>query len=271
MPHVIFSTTPMDGGLAEFRRLMLTNWPIGLTYMAGVIGILLLHEFGHFFAILIYKIPASYPIFLPMPFSPIGTFGAIIVGMRSDDPNRKQLFDIGIAGPIGGLILAIPLTFIGISQLDLTIVPRHGFGFHLPLAMHWLALWYEVPGYVPGEPVWINQLTPVFAAAWLGLIITGLNMMPISHLDGGHVTYCLFGKKSHWLARACLISAIAFMVYHWSLILLVMVVLILYVGTDHPETSDDSVKLGPVRWVIGLASLSIPILCFPPQLMELIE
>ena len=101
-------------------------------------------------------------------------------------------------------------------------------------------------------------------AGWVGMLVTGLNMLPISQLDGGHVTYALFGRYSHWLARAVLIGAIAFMVmtnsYNWIL----MLILVTFIGTDHPPTADDTVKLGPVRWTLGLLSLSIPILCFTP-------
>ena len=269
-PGQVLATSQLDGSWMVFRRLLLANWETGLVYMVCLIAILLLHELGHFVATLIYRIPASFPMFLPMPITPIGTMGAVIA-MQGHWADRKQIFDIGIAGPIAGLVVAIPLTFVGISQLDLTDPPRGGLGFQLPLAMHWLAVWYDVPGYVPGQPVWLNQLTPVFTAAWVGLLITGFNMMPVSQLDGGHVAYTLFGPAAHWIARTCIVIAIAFMVYHQTMVMLIMVVLILIFGTDHPETRDDNVRLGPFRWILGLVSLSIPILCFPPLIFELIE
>ena len=248
--------------------MLIANWDTGLIYMVSVISILLLHELGHFVATLIYRVPASLPIFLPFPINPIGTMGAVI-SMQGHWADRKQIFDIGIAGPLAGLVVAIPLTFIGVSQLDLTPVPHGGMGFRLPLLMDWLAHWYQVPGYVPGEPVWINQLNPVFIAAWVGLLITGFNMMPVSQLDGGHVCYTLFGKWAHVIARASIVIAIGFMVYHRTFIMVLMVTLILIFGTDHPPTRDDRVKLGPVRWALGLVSLTIPIFCFPPLIFKI--
>lgn len=252
----------------EFRKLLLQNWEIGLIYMFAVVLILLLHELGHFIGTVIYRVPASYPIFLPFPINPIGTLGAVIAmhGMAAD---RKQIFDIGIAGPLAGLVPAIPIAYLGVSQLDLTTQPLGGIGFRLPLLMHWFATWAEVPGYTAGEAVWLSQLNPLFVAGWVGLLITGFNMMPIGQLDGGHVTYTLFGRKAHWIAKGAIVLIIAFMVYQQNFLLLLMVFLLLMVGTDHPPTRNDRKPLGAFRYLLGVLSLSIPILCFPPLIFQL--
>ena len=254
----------------NFRLLLLENWEQGLWYMSSVLLILLLHEFGHFFTTIYYRVPATAPIFLPFPFNPIGTLGAVI-GMNGTLANRKQIFDIGIAGPLAGLVAAVPLAYLGVSELDLSEPARGGIGFRLPLLMQWMVQSIGVEGIDPVEPiVWINQLNPFFAAAWVGLLITGLNMMPVGQLDGGHITYTLFGETSKWIAELAIVLAIAFMVYHQHFVLIVMVALILIMGTAHPPTADDTVKLGPARWAIGLASLSIPILCFPPLIFKIV-
>ena len=256
--------------LYNVRLLLLANWDQGLWYMSSVLLILLLHEFGHFFTTIFYRVPATAPIFLPFPFNPIGTLGAVI-GMNGTLANRKQIFDIGIAGPLAGLIAAVPLAYVGVTQLDLTEPPRGGIGFRLPLLMQWMVQSVGVEGLDPSEPiVWINQLNPFFAAAWVGLLITGLNMMPVGQLDGGHITYTLFGNASKWIAEAAIVLAIAFMVYHQHYVLIVMVGLILIMGTAHPPTADDTVELGATRWIIGLASLTIPILCFPPLIFKIV-
>ena len=254
--------------LMEFRLMIVENWQVGVIYMVAVLLILFVHEMGHFVATLIYKIPASLPFFLPFPLNPIGTLGAVI-GMQGFSADRKQIFDIGIAGPIAGLVIAFPVAWIGVSQLDLTTAPYGGIGFRLPLIMQWFAESSEVPGYATGKAVWLNQLNPLFVAGWVGMLITGLNMMPVGQLDGGHVTYSLFGTLAHRIAKLTLALAIAFMVYHQSFVLVLMVVLLLFVGTDHPPTRNDRVKLGPVRWALGLSSLVIPILCFPPLIFEI--
>ncbi len=254
--------------MMNLRLLILENWDSGLIYMTAVLLILFVHEMGHFVGTLIYKVPASLPFFLPFPLNPIGTLGAVI-GMQGYIADRKQIFDIGIAGPIAGLVVAVPIAWFGVAQLDLTTQPYGGIGFRLPLVMQWFAESSQVPGYSAGKVVWLNQLNPLFVAGWVGMLITGLNMMPVGQLDGGHVTYTLFGKTAHVIARLTLVFAIAFMVYHQSFMLVIMVVLLLLVGTDHPPTRDDRVALGPVRWTLGVTSLVIPILCFPPLIFKL--
>ena len=254
--------------MMELRLMVLENWDAGVIYMVAVLLILFVHEMGHFIATIIYKVPASLPFFLPFPINPIGTLGAVI-GMQGFVADRKQIFDIGIAGPIAGLVIAVPVAWFGVAQLDLTAQPFGGIGFRLPLLMQWFAESSQVPGYSAGKVVWLNQLNPLFVAGWVGMLITGLNMMPVGQLDGGHVTYTLFGKAAHGIAKLTLVFAIAFMVYHQSFVLVIMVVLLLLVGTDHPPTRNDHVKLGAFRWTLGVASLVIPILCFPPLVFKL--
>lgn len=255
-----FSLTPL-------RQQFLTRWDEGLLYMFLVMLILFAHEMGHFIATLIYRVPASFPIFLPFPFNPLGTFGAVI-GMQGSAADRKQIFDIGIAGPIAGLVFAVPIMWIGVMQLDLTTAEAGMVGFESPMATQWMLDSIQPEGYTGQRHVWISQLNPFFAAGWIGFLITGINMMPVSQLDGGHVTYTLFGKAAHWIARAMVTIAIAYMVFTSAPTMILMVVLLLLVGTDHPPTRNDKVKLGPFRTILGIASLSIPILCFPPLIFK---
>ncbi len=267
-PLLGFDSSASAQRMMNVRLMILENSLTGLTYMGAVLLILFLHEMGHFVATLIYKVPASLPFFLPFPINPIGTLGAVI-GMQGYIADRKQIFDIGIAGPIAGLVAAVPIAWFGVAQLDLTTQPYGGLGFRLPLLMQWFAQSSQVPGFSPESVVWLNQLNPLFVAGWVGMLITGLNMMPVGQLDGGHVTYTLFGSVAHKIARLTLVFAIAFMVYHQSFVLVIMVVLLLLVGTDHPPTRDDRVKLGAFRWTLGLVSLVIPVLCFPPLIFEM--
>ena len=244
--------------------VLVRNWGIGLTYTTALLAILLTHEMGHFLYTVRYKIPASFPIFIPVPFNAIGTMGAVI-GMDGLRANRSQLFDLGLAGPLAGLSVAVPIMWIGIGQLDLEkVVASGGIAFHNPLLAQWM-LAMRHPGVPADTPISIFQLNPFFMAGWVGLLITGLNMLPISQLDGGHVIYALFRKGAHSLARAFLILAIVFVVVyiHQAYIWTLMLVLVILMGTDHPPTSNDNVRLGPVRWILGIASLSIPVLCFP--------
>lgn len=254
--------------LLGLRKLVLDNWQLGLTYMFCVVLILLLHELGHFVYTLIYRVPASFPIFLPFPLNPIGTMGAVIA-MHGMAANRRQIFDIGLAGPLAGLVAAVPIAYWGVGQLDLTTQALGGIGFRMPLLMQWFAWLWDVPGFEPGKSVWLSQLNPLFVAGWVGMLITGFNMMPIGQLDGGHVTYTLFGKGANSIAQLTITLIIAFMVYHQNYLLLVMVTLLLMVGTEHPPTRDENVKLDPFRYGLGLLSLAIPVLCFPPLVFEI--
>ena len=133
-------------------------------------------------------------------------------------------------------------------------------------AFAWMIEWFGVEGYRAGDPIWLNQLNPYFAAGWVGFLITGLNMFPVGQLDGGHVMYTLFGKFSHWVADGIVVLAIAYMVYAQQMVLILMVLLLLIFGTRHPPTADDNVPLGWFRTTLGIVSLSIPILCFPPSI-----
>lgn len=266
---ILTSLAQAEGDLTLVRRMILFNWQQGLVFMVCLMGILLAHEMGHFVGTLIYRIPASFPFFLPFPLSPLGTFGAVIA-MHANRADRKAIFDVGIAGPIAGLVIAVPLLFVGIEQLDLTSHPSTGFGFESPLIVKWMMQWYAVPGAVEQEyVVWCNQLNPYFAAAWFGLIMTAINMFPVGQLDGGHTTYTLFGTAAHWIARGTLVLAIAFIVYLGTPTLAIMILLLLMVGPDHPPTTDDTVRLGAFRFVLGTVSLTIPLLCFPPLIFRL--
>lgn len=253
------------------RLAILEHWQNGLIYMGCVLAILLTHEMGHFVLTVIYRVRATLPLFIPFPVSPIGTMGAVIA-MDGSKADRRQIFDIGLAGPLAGLVVAIPIIWIGASQLDFSI-PATGHQFGLPLAVRWLMAHLHPGSYQPGMGVAVNQLNPYFMAGWVGLLVTGLNMLPVSQLDGGHVTYALFGRKAHWLARMFMLAVFVYMGLNVYLTRsfppwLLMALLVLLIGTDHPPTRDDSVPLGWFRIVLGALSLLIPVFCFAPNLIQ---
>ena len=257
----------MDGDFLmpmPVRQSILAHWDDGLVYMAALLGILFAHEMGHFLATIRYGIPASLPYFLPIPHG-IGTLGAVI-GMDGLRANRREMFDIGIAGPLAGLVVAIPVMIAGAVQLDLSGPRFGGIALDSPLAVRVLLDWVQPPGYVPGESISIGQIggNPLFMAGWVGFLITGLNMLPVSQLDGGHVIYTLFGRRAHWIARGFVLCAFIFIFWAGAWIWIVMLSLVLLIGPDHPPTSNDRIPLGWPRRLLGFASLAIPVLCFPP-------
>jgi hypothetical protein len=280
LPHLyLFSSLPDGLNGLQFdatpyvmlpaRRMILAHWQDGLIYMGCVLAILLTHEMGHFVMAVIYRVRASLPFFIPLPVTAIGTMGAVI-GMEGTKANRRQIFDIGLAGPLAGLIVAIPIIWIGARELNVQNAQPIGPAIELPLAMR-LAVDYLHPGaYKPGIGVPISDMNAYFMAGWVGLLVTGLNMMPVSQLDGGHVTYALFGRAAHWVARIFMLVVFVYMGLMYALYQafptwLLMALLVLLLGTDHPPTRDDTVRLGWFRGLLGAVSLLIPLFCFTPN------
>ncbi len=255
------------GSLRPVRQMIIAHWDSGLVYMACVMSILLAHEMGHFVFTLIYRVPASLPFFLPLP-TITGTAGAVIA-MDGRVANRPQIFDIGIAGPLAGLALIVPVVWIGILQLDFSQPPSGGWAMYVPLAVRW-AVDAVHPGKLPADGlIFYSQANPWFVAGWFGLLMTALNMFPVGQLDGGHITYTLLGRGAHWLARGVMVLVFAYIVYSGDPKGILMAVLVMLIGTDHPPTSDDQAPLGWFRTVLGYASLVIPIVTFPPRILEL--
>ena len=178
-----------------------------LEFTAALLGILLAHEFGHYIAARIHRVDASLPYFIPLPIaSPFGTMGAVI-RMRSVIPTRRALLDIGAAGPLAGLVLAIPIYAWGVAHSPVIAIPENpeelvnlGDSLLLRLLDHWFA-----PPTPQGTDV---MLSPVAFAGWAGMFVTMINLLPVGQLDGGHVAYALFGPRqnriAHWVHRSML-------------------------------------------------------------------
>ena len=251
----------MDSFAAAGRALA-AHWPEGALYAVGVLGILVSHEMGHFLTALAHRIPTSLPYFIPLPLTPFGTMGAVI-SMRGSHADRREMFDLGVAGPLAGLVVAIPITCLGIQRLA---PPAHyglDIAFHNPLIFTLLTRWLR-PDAAADSVIYLSQLNPLLMAGWVGMFVTGLNMLPISQLDGGHVSYALLGRHAHTLARALLVVAILYILVDEKYVWVLMVVLVTLMGTDHPPTANDHARLGPFRYVLGWAAMTIPVLCFSP-------
>jgi membrane-associated protease RseP (regulator of RpoE activity) len=271
-PDIYLYECATELGVMPIRRVLLSHWQDGLIYMACLVGILLMHEMGHFLATVRYGVPASLPFFLPFPVSPVGTMGAVIA-MDGTRANRRQMFDIGLAGPLAGLVVAVPILWIGVRNLDGGGLQHGPFVLDLPLGLRFFLDYTRPQGFQPGTDVWFSQLNPYFMAGWVGLLVTGLNMLPVGQLDGGHVVYTLFGRRAHWISRGFMLVAMVYIGWDlsnrwpWT----VMAFLLLLLGVNHPPTRDDSVPLGWFRTVLGVVSLSIPVLCFPLQVFKIVD
>ena len=240
----------------------------GLWYSASILAILGAHEFGHYYACRIYKVNASLPYFLPAPLPLTGTLGAFI-RIRQPIPGKRELFDIGIAGPIAGFIVAIPVLLVGMSLSRVTALPADTVGFielGEPLlfkAVAWL-FWGTPP-----EGYSIN-LHPMAFAAWFGLLATALNLFPIGQLDGGHISYAVFGRKSTLVTLAtvaCLVG-LTFVSISWLVWTVLTVVMLISFGPRHPRTMDEDIPLDRTRlWLAAVAVLMF-IICFTPAPIE---
>jgi len=242
---------------------MTGDWQSGLVYMGAVMAILLTHEMGHFLMALRHRIPASLPFFIPLPILPFGTMGAVI-GMQGSEADRRETFDLGIAGPLAGLAVAVPLTWLGVQQLAVNPPPGFGPPLQNPLIFR-LLIEHLQPNFPDPTVLYLNQFNPMLMAGWVGMLVTGLNMLPVSQLDGGHVAYALFGRRAHSLARGLIVAAIVAILVWEAYMWVVMLVLVILLGADHPPTADDRARLGWPRRLLGYAALVIPVLCFPPM------
>jgi membrane-associated protease RseP (regulator of RpoE activity) len=249
---------PVSGAwdfLVRYPSHLLQGWP----FAATLLGILVTHEFGHFWLSRIHRVPASLPLFIPGPPQFIGTFGAII-RMRSPIMNRKALFDIGVAGPIAGFVVAVFALLIGLSLS--TVVPKLGlYGLQLgePLLLQFFA--WLIFGPIP--ETYDIVLHPVGFAAWFGLFVTALNLLPIGQLDGGHVAFALFGKRQRTLAFAILPILVGLGIWGWPGWLL-WAGLTGLVGISHPPVRDPTAELGRGRVWVGWFAIAMFVLCFSP-------
>jgi len=168
---------------------------------------------------------------------------------------------------LAGLVVAIPVFWFGIVDLDLSRAPLAGeFQVYLPWIGQWM-LERAHPEWAGRDWIALSQFNAYFMAGWVGMLITGLNMLPVSQLDGGHTTYALFLDRAHTIARWFISLTIFYVVANLddAVLWTPMLILVIMMGIHHPPTANDHVKLGRVRWAIGLASLMIPVLCFPIQ------
>jgi Zn-dependent protease len=270
-PQTLLAQAQQYQSMLPVRQAILANWSHGLQFAFGLMLILVAHEFGHYLMTIVYRVPSTPPLFIPFPFySPFGTMGAVIM-MQSGTADRRQIFDIGLAGPLAGLVVAIPLIAYAILHPNpIAYVPEGVMRLGQPLIIQWMAAWITPETANQYLIISNNQATPLLMAGWVGLLVTGINMMPLGQLDGGHVTFGLLGQRSIYVARAAFLGALAFMIYEQAFVFALMMILVLFMGLRHPPSSDDSRSLGPIRQIIGWTSLVIPILCVPANPITII-
>jgi len=237
----------------------------GLSFAGSLLAILTSHEFGHYIACRLYRVDCTLPFFIPSPpmLGP-GTFGAFIK-MRPPIPSRHALFDIGVAGPLAGFIVVIPVAIIGL----MTAHPA------APLAPGEVATYFKDPllmrfiAWVIGVQAENILANPFYLAAWIGLLVTSLNLLPVGQLDGGHAVYAVFGVRVHRvLGRLAFLtmSILAVLGWFWHRSpggFLYVIILGIMLRVGHPQT-EESEPLGRVRQIVAVITLLVFALSFWP-------
>jgi membrane-associated protease RseP (regulator of RpoE activity) len=235
----------------------------GLWYSGTILAILGCHELGHYFACRYYGVDASLPFFIPVPFLLTGTMGAFI-RIREPIPQKHMLFDIGIAGPLAGFVVAVPALFIGLAMSHVARVPPDFRGVELgePLLFK-LASWVLWGSQPDGYSL---NMHPMAFAAWFGMLATALNLFPIGQLDGGHISYAVLGRRSTYVTFVMLGVALglAYFASSWIVWTILMIAMLFMFGPRHPRVFDEHVPLDTTRVILALLALAIFIVCFTP-------
>ncbi|PID84986.1 MAG: peptidase M50 [Chloroflexi bacterium] len=254
----ITSLSQLVTSIAQNWTKIIQGWPFCLSIMT----ILGLHELGHYIAARYHNVPVTLPYFIPMPFSIIGTMGAVI-RLKGPVKNKRALLDVGAAGPIVGFIVAVPIFLYGLYTSDLRALPVGEFQYEGNSLMYILAKFIIFQRYLPadGVDVYLNQ---VAWAAWVGLLVTGLNLIPVGQLDGGHVSYALFGKKASQLFLPVIIGLLLLVVLGNAFVWVLWIFLLLAFGRTYAEPLDDVTPLDTKRKVIAILTLALFVLLFVP-------
>ncbi|MBC7228184.1 MAG: site-2 protease family protein [Thermoflexales bacterium] len=279
-------TVMLAGAAPQSGGTLLGALLSGLPFAVALMTILLAHELAHYFVARRYGSPVSLPYFVPMPLSILGTMGAVIF-QRAPMRDRKALFDIGIAGPLAGFIVAVPLLLLGLlftrvgrpsdflppQEQQAAVVYQEGNSL-LYLAAKYLVFGRILPDRATGEDVWLSLPEspggPVVFAAWAGLLVTALNLLPIGQLDGGHVAYALLGRRAWRLAYLVIGLLVALGMYLWVTgnpawpTWVIWAVLGLLFGPRHPPPLNDASRLGPGRTFLGILMVIIWLVTFVP-------
>ncbi len=267
------------GQILMLAKSIFTGWPFALS----LLGILLSHELGHYFMSRYHKTPATLPYFIPFPFSPLGTMGAAII-MRAIPKNKRVLFDIGVAGPLAGLIVAIPVLFYGLSLSTIgTIDPSPNgflegnsllylfakfitFGKLLPAPLEPQGYLYWIQYFFTGRPVPFGGLDvfihPIAFAGWAGILVTALNLIPAGTLDGGHIIYSLLGDKSKKMFPY-IVGILAVLGIFWSG-WWIWAALLFWLGRTSAEPLDQITTLDSTRRGVAFLMIIIFFLVFMP-------
>jgi len=242
------------------------QFSIGLPYAGALLVILGAHELGHYFAARKHGMKVTLPYFIPVPFA-LGTFGAFIQ-LKSPSENRKSLFDVGVAGPLAGLVFAIPALMIGLQYSTIVSSSEAGTMVEAGTDVGSSLLLAILANLSVGETLSAGHqflLHPLAFAGWLGLLVTALNLLPIGQLDGGHIAHALFGRKSsNTIGMVALFSLFLLGLFVWSGLLTWAIIVFFIAGTKSAPPLNDVSRLDPTRVAIGALAFVLLFLILLP-------
>jgi len=233
-----------------------------LPYSLSLMFILFCHEMGHYIPAQYHRVRSTLPYFIPMPFGPVGTMGAVIK-IQDAIPDKKKLFDIGVGGPLMSLILSVPCWIVGLYLSKVEAVPTTSSGnilvFGDSLFTYWTSYWIH-GALEPGTDIMIH---PLARAGWVGLLITAINLLPFGQLDGGHILYALQGEKYRdWIYYLFLgfltLGLVDFAWVIWGFLIYYLI------KVEHPFVPDSLSELGMARRILGWFMLISLIFIFVP-------
>jgi membrane-associated protease RseP (regulator of RpoE activity) len=275
-------TGPIPETLTDWMPVLLNGWP----FLVSLLSILMTHELGHYFAARYHRVAVTLPYFIPFPFGAFGTFGAFIQ-LKAPPTNRRVLLDIGIAGPLAGFVVAVPIVLYGLMTSPVQATPVGQTSGFEGNSILYVALKFLATGRLLPEPASTDGLpyalfmarfyllgvftrsggTDVFLnqvawAGWAGLLVTGLNLIPAGQLDGGHALYTLIGKRARHAVPVILVvlAALGFFWSGWWL----WVALIFFLGRVHAEPLDQITELDPLRKLLAVSALLLFLLVITP-------
>ena len=265
-------------GVVDTHLYALTHLAAGWTFALPLLAILVTHELGHYVAAMVHRVPASLPMFIPLPvLSPFGTMGAVIDLPDRRLPSRNALVDIGAAGPLAGMIVALPVLVIGLAQSS--VRPVEGPALLEGNCLLYLLLKHLVVGPIPvGHDVF---LSPTAFAGWAGLLVTMLNLFPVAQLDGGHIAFGLFGERIQTRTDKLLVWALPlvfaynFVRYQSAapgmvwLFWFALLMAIMRYGEKRELPPADRDRLSPARRVVAVGCLILFVLLFMPTPMRI--
>lgn len=238
------------------------GWPFALSIM----GILGAHEMGHYLAARHHNVPVTLPYFIPMPLSAIGTLGAFI-RLKAPVNNRRALLDVGAAGPLAGLVVALPVLVYGLATSELVTLPPNAMleGNSILYLLTKYAIFGQI---LPSDGIDV-QLNQVAWAGWVGLLVTGINLIPLGQLDGGHIALTLFGNRARLLfwpiiGALLLVTAYSFINGTPAFTWLLWIGLLTLMGRTYAEPLDNVTPLDPKRRVLAACTLLLFVLVFVP-------